>query len=340
MHELTAARGAQFRDDHGWQLPAHYGAPDEEYRLLREDAGLLDLFGRGKILATGEDRVRWLHGMVTNDVKSRQPGQGCYCFVLTAQGHIVADLQVLVGSEGILLDCEPFLTEKLVATLDHYIIMDQVELADLTPTLGTIGVEGPRAAEVVRSALGFGELPQNPLDHVPYGEPGSHRLVAHAGRGFWILAPVAELADLWGRLESAGARPAGFAAWDVIRIESGVPRCGVEIGETTLPQETGQMRALNFDKGCYVGQEIVERIRSRGHVNQLLLGLRAERGELKPGQRVEADGKEIGRITSAARSPALGCPIALAYLRREFAEPGRQVMVEGQPAQVSALPFV
>ncbi len=334
LHETTAARGAQFREDHGWLFPESFGAPQEEYRALRESAGLLDLSARGKIAVVGSDRVRWLHGMVTNDIKGLRPGQGTYCFVLTAQGRIVADLQVLLQADRVLLDCEPFLTQKILPALEHYIIMDQVELSDLTASLGTLGVEGPRAAQVLRAALNCEDLPQNCLEHIAADE----LLIWRVDRGFWIAAPVAELRALWERLEAAGARPVGFQALDTTRIEAGLPRYGVDIEETTLPQETGQMRAIHFNKGCYIGQEIVERIRSRGHVNRMLMGLKSE-GNLKPGAAVEADGKEIGRVTSAARSPSLGCSIALAYLRREFAEPGRQVLVGGQPAEVSALPF-
>ena len=335
LQDVTAARGAQFGDEHGWQVPESFGAPEEEYRALKQGAGLVDLSGRGKIAVTGEDRVRWLHGMVTNDIKGLAAGQGSYCFVLTAQGRIIADLQALVEAERILLDCEPFLTAKLISVLEHYIIMDRVELADLTPKLGTIGVEGPQAAETVHSALGSRELPQNSLDHIAAGE----NVVLRADRGYWVLAPVPGLPGLWQRLEEAGARPVGFQALETVRIEAGVPRYGVDIEETTLPQETGQMRAIHFNKGCYIGQEIVERIRSRGHVNRQLIGLKAANGNLKAGARVEVEGKEIGRVTSVARSPALGRAIALAYLRREFAEPGKQVLVDGRPAEVSALPF-
>lgn len=320
LHELTAARKARFRDDHGWQVPDHYGAWEEEYRALREGAGLLDLSNRGKIAVSGDDRVRWLHGMVSNDVKGLAAGQGNYCFVLNTQGHILADAQILVETDRILMDCEPFLTQKLIPILDHFIIMDQVELADVTAELGAIGVEGPRAAEFVES--------------VPWENVRTLRVE----RGLWLLAPHAKLGEIWERLEAAGARPAGRKASDTVRIEAGTPRYGADMDESTLALETGQTRAIHFNKGCYIGQEIVERVRSRGHVNRLLTGLKSAL-PLAPDSRIEAEGQQAGRVTSSAYSPALKCTIALAYLRREFSQPGTKVTAAGQAAEVSALPF-
>ncbi len=345
LHAIHRRAAAEFRDNHGWEIPESFGHPEEEYPALKEAAGLVDLSFRGKLAATGEDRARFLHGMVSNEVEHLQPGQGCYCFILNAQGRILADLNLLVQPERVLLDCEPFLTAKIRETLDRYIIMDQVELEDLSARLGTLGVEGPRSDEVVRAALGA-TPPGEPLAHAGWGGDADSLLVRTnlSGEGLWIIAPMERIPEIWERLLEAarplGGRAVGHAALEVARIEAGVPLYGADIEEAHIPQETGLLRAISFTKGCYIGQEIVERVRSRGHVNRQLVGLVATGAEsLRAGMKVVAGGSEIGHVTSATHSPALGRHIALAYVRREFAEPGKQVTVEDVPAEVSALPF-
>ncbi len=346
LNSVHTAAGAQFCAYHGWEIPENFGSVEAEYQALRRAAGIVDLSFRGKLVATGEDRARFLQGMVSNDVEQLQPGQGNYCFLLNAQGHILADLNVLVQPERLLLDCEPFLTEELRTTLERYIIMDEVELEDRSAHLGTLAVEGPATPQVVSAALGVDELPAEPLAHLsPDGNPDFLLVrTALTGEGFWIVAPVERLPELWQALVEAarplGGRPVGFAALEVARIEAGTPRYGADIEENNIPQETGQFRALSFTKGCYLGQEIVERVRSRGKVNRKMVGLVAPAGApLRVGMKIAAGDRDIGRVTSAAHSFALGKPIALAYLRHEFSQPGAQVQVEGMTAEVSPLPF-
>ncbi len=346
LHSLHLRAGAQFRDYHGWEIPDHFGRWEEEYRALKEAAGIVDLSFRGKAGATGEDRVDFIHRMVSNEVKGLEPGEGHYCFLLNAQGHILADLNVLVQPQRLLLDCEPFLTEKVIQTLDRFIIMDQVELEELSARLGTIAVEGPLCREVVSAVLGLEPPHMKPLAHISPEGDSDFLLVraALSGEGFWMIAPLERLPKLWESLVEAArpldGRPAGFAALEVARIEAGIPLYGTDIEEHHIPQETGQFRAISFTKGCYPGQEIVERVRSRGHVNRKLVGLVAEAGQaLRAGMKVQAGGRDIGQVTSAAYSPGLGKPIALAYLRREFSDPGKQVEVQGIAAEVAPIPF-
>ena len=355
LNSAHNAVGAQFCVYHGWEIPENFGSVEAEYQALRRAAGIVDLSFRGKLVATGEDRARFLQGMLSNDVEQLQPGQGNYCFLLNAQGHILADMNVLVQPERLLLDCEPLVTEKLRTTLERYIIMDEVELEDRSADLGTLAVEGPAALQVVSAALGvealrLETLPAEPLVHLSPDGKSDFLLVRTAlmGEGFWIVAPTEHLPNFWQKLTKAagplGGRPVGLAALEVARIEAGVPRYGADIQERIIPQETGQFRALSFTKGCYVGQEIVERVRSRGRVNRKLVGLMAPaEAALRAGMKIAAGGRdssrEIGRITSAAHSFALDKSIALAYLRHEFSEPGSQVEVEGTTAEVAPLPF-
>jgi aminomethyltransferase len=290
--------------------------PSDELAALREGAGLVDLSERGHIAVTGEDRARWLHAMVSNHIQELAPGEGCYCFLLDAQGHIQADAYVRVEAERIMLSYEGSVTKKLLAQLDNFIFMDQVELADLSASLGTMAVIGPRATAVL------GTVPQGVYMH--------RGPVFRVEDGFWIIAPPDELAGWRQRLEAAGAKPVGHKAWNHRCIENGIPRLGLDIGATTLAQETGQIRAVHFRKGCYLGQEIVERVRSRGRINRHLAGFKGD--GLTAGAKVTVDGKEAGWITSVSEDLALG------YLRREFATPGTAVQVDSHTATVRSLP--
>ena len=306
------------------------------YSALREGVALLDLTGRGKIKATGEDRARLLHAMTTNHVQQLQPGQGCYAFFLNAQGHILSDVRILARADHLLLDTEPETREKVFQHLDKFIIADDVTLEDLSAELVTIGVEGPGAADLLGS-LGV------PLPEAEYSatEWDGHLVVRTSGSGgpgYWLLAPAAVKAELIERLTGAGAVPATPDELRTVRLENGKPRYGEEITEASLPQETQVPDALHFSKGCYLGQEIVERIRSRGHVNRLLTSLRIQT-EHPPaaGAKVMAGEKEAGSISSAAFSPALRCVAAMGLLRAEFAKPraaGAPLTVNGAGAEV------
>jgi aminomethyltransferase len=287
----------------------------QEYWALREGAAVLDFSGRGKIAFTGEDRVRWLHGMVSNDVKGLAPGQGCYCFVLDAQGHIRADANVYMESERLILDCAPGFSEELAALLDRFIIMDRVEMSVITNEMGTLAVEGPKSADVLTHV--------DTMGLIRYPVP----------RGIWLWGPPARLAEARDQVEAAGAEPAGEAAYETMRIEAGILRVGVDTDASTIANETGCTRALHFNKGCYIGQEIVERVRSRGQVKRVFSGFTGG-GEITAGSRIKAGSEDVGRITSAAFSPGLNCWVALGYVRREHPEPGAEVTIDGHTARV------
>jgi len=270
----------------------------EGYEALRAGAAWLDLSARGRITARGRDRVRLLHNLASNEVKKMTPGSGCYAFLLNQQGRIQADLCLLCCEDHFLIDTEPDLREKVLNLIRRYIISDQVELEDLTSQTAAIGVEGP-LAESLQPPEGCTKAPFSLT-----GQPG-YRIYCAAG----------EMTKIAGRLEAAGARPATSEDARVVRIENGKPRYGEDIRETSLPQETQQMHAVSFTKGCYLGQEIVERIRTQGHVNKKLVRLEIDGSEpAVPGARLMVDGKEV-EITSSVYSPHFGKAIALAYVR-------------------------
>jgi folate-binding protein YgfZ len=285
------------------------------YQALRETTGILDLSSRGKILVTGEDRVRLLHAMTTNHIQQLEPGQGCYAFFLNAQGRILADVNIFVLPDSILLDVEPELGRKVYQHLDKFIIADDVTLEDVSESMGTTGYEGPAAEETL---AGMGApIPKVPYSHLDWMGRIVARVSVTGAPGFRIYGPKDGAATL---------TPADAESIRLVRLEHAKPRYGEDIFETTLPQETRQTHALHFSKGCYIGQEIVERIRSRGHVNRALTALRIDAAEPPAaGTGLFAGGGEAGEITSAAFSPALGKVVALGYVRTQFSAPGTKI---------------
>ncbi len=293
------------------------------YEALRSRAAWIDFSGRGQIKATGEDRARLLHAMSTNDVNRLEPWRGLYAFFLTAQGRIIADANIYNVGDYLWLDTEPETREKLLSHLDKYIIADDVTLEDETETYSVIGVEGPEASEAL-AQLGQ-EIPQTEFEIKPWGTGFAVRVAATGPVGFRIFVPVAEKAKLVSQLETSGIPQATPEDVKVVRLENGRARYGEDISERYLVQETQILSSVSFSKGCYLGQEIVERIRSRGQVHRLLTPVRIRAVEApEPGTKLRAGDKDAGEITSAAVSPGLQEVVALAYLRAETIAKGAQ----------------
>jgi tRNA-modifying protein YgfZ len=294
------------------------------YQALRTGVAVLDLVDRGAIVARGRDRARLLHNITTNEVKKMSPGQGAYAFLLNPQGRIQADLNLFCFAEHFLIDTEPELGEKVRLHIRKYIIADQVELEDASAATAAIGLEGPAAAAVLAS-LGA-PAPGSDYAHAAWGDVSVAALSATGQPGFRLFAPAAAKDDLLRQLQAAGAVPATADDARTVRIENGRPRYGEDILETSLPQETQQMHAVSFSKGCYLGQEIVERIRARGHVNRKLVRLEIAAAVAPPsGSKLLAGDAEAGEITSAVYSEQAGRVAALAYVRVPHNEPGMQL---------------
>jgi folate-binding protein YgfZ len=280
------------------------------YEALRNRAVWMDLSARGKIKLTGEDRARLLHAMTTNHIQQLAPGAGCYAFFLNDKGRVLADANVLCRPDYFLLDVEPETREPLYQHLDRFIIADDVTLEDATDATATIAVEGPAAADVMQRA--GAPIPETDYSSVDWNDAVVARLNSTGSLGFFIFVPVNEKAALIARLEAAGAEPADAEAARVVRLEHGKPRFSEDISDRFLAQEANQPHALNFSKGCYLGQEIVERVRSRGQIHRVLKPLILETKEPPaPGTKLE----DASEITSAEYSPALGKVVALAYVR-------------------------
>ena len=308
------------------------------YDALRNGAAWLDLSGRGKIKLTGEDRARLLHAMTTNHIQQLAPGAGCYAFFLNDKGRILSDANVLCRPDHFLLDLEPETREKIYQHLDHYIIADDVTLEDVTAATATIAVEGPKAAEVLERA--GAPIPQAGYASLEWGTRLVARLNSTGSLGFFVFAPVSERAELIAQLEASGAQAADAEASRLVRLEHGKPRYGEDLSERFLAQEANQPHALHFSKGCYLGQEIVERVRSRGQIHRILMPLVLETKEPPAaGSKLQIGDANAAEITSAAYSPALGKVVALAYVRTDHAQPHTAMTLGEIHAEVRAPEF-
>lgn len=299
------------------------------YQALREHAALLDLSRRGKIRLSGEDRARLLHAMTTNHVQQLKPGGGCYAFFLNAQGRILGDVNLFCFEDHFLLDTEPETRHKLFEHLDRYIIADDVTLTDETERMATIALEGPEAAVVLANLCA--PIPEIPYSTATCGERTVARVDSTGAGGFFLFTSIEDKPRLIHDLELAGAVAASPEEATIVRLEHGHPRYGEEITERFLVQETGQMHAVHFNKGCYLGQEIVERVRSRAQIHRILRHLEIDSTEIPPpGTKFEG-----GEVVSAALSPARGKVVAMAYVRVPSAEPGTELTVAGASAKVT-----
>jgi folate-binding protein YgfZ len=269
------------------------------YEALRQTAAWVDLSARARIVARGRDRARFLHNVTSNDVKKMTPGDSCYAFLLTPQGRIVGDVYLTCRADDFLIDTEPEIGDKVRQHILKYKVADQVELEDVSVQTAAIGVEGPGAPSIQIPSAGY-----TVASITETGQPG-----------YRIYCSREEMAGVIEQLEKAGAVRAAAKDARIVRMENGKPRYGEDILETSLPQETRQMHAVSFIKGCYLGQEIVERIRARGHVNRELVRLELDPSEpAAPGTKATINGAET-EITSSVYSPALGKTVALGYAR-------------------------
>lgn len=340
---------SQVGEYRGATTATSFGDPQKEWAELRAGCGIYDLGYRARISLTGGDRVRWLNGMVTNNIRDLAAGHGVYAFLLNPQGRILGDLYAYNRGDSITVVTDRSQVEKILATFDHYIIMDDVEVANLSEETTALGVAGSKARAVLHAAgLKFPDL--QPLQvHEIQCDCDCGCLTCTIVRSddaaiesyeIW-LAP-AFVKTTWDALLKAGATPIGAEALELQRISSGIPLYGVDIRERDLPQETEQTRALNFNKGCYVGQEIVERIRSRGAVHRKFAGFIADGvAPILAGTKIIADQKEVGEVTSVGSVNIASSTkmLALGYIRREVGTHGRELTIGEARATVAKLPF-
>src|SRR5215208_3548886 len=306
-----------------------------EYRALTEGCGLVDRAGRGRLALTGADRRTFLHGQVTNDVEGLAPGHGVYAALLTHKGKMLTDLRVLDLGDELLLSCDRAGLQELFNMIRRYTLGSDVEVHKRTLEMGELSLIGPEA----RRIAGAGELGPEEHDTLRAEIAGRPVVLVATDLGVDVFCEAAATDGVRAALLAAGAAEVAEAAAEIVRIESGRPRYGVDLDENVIPQEAGlNERAVSFTKGCYVGQETVARLYYRGKPNRHLRGLRFS-APVEPGSALVLGEKEVGRVTSAAVSPVHG-PIGLALVRRQ-AEPGTTVAAGegGASAEVVELPF-
>jgi folate-binding protein YgfZ len=362
LEETHRRHGATFAERDGWLLPSDYGDARAEYEAVRggDGAGLIDLSARARIEVSGAESVQFLNGLVTNDVKTLAPGAWMLAAFPNVQGRLLAHARVARRGEEVefLLDTEPATHEKVFQTLQRFTLAGDFRVRDVTGETAQFSLQGARAREIAESALGGAFAPaarqEQRVAVVSWGE-ARQVVVLHATHtgedGYDFVCASNAAVDLWEALTKAGARPVGLDAFEVLRVEAGEPRHGVDVTDANVVLEAGRDEAVSYTKGCYIGQEIIARIHWRGHVAKRLAGL-VLADEREPGTDAKVrtmEGREIGRITSQVFSPRLGRRIALAVIKYDYLQPGTQVSVvageeageeEVRAARVAELPFV
>jgi folate-binding protein YgfZ len=350
LYEFQSRRGARFGEYHGWEIVEDYGAPLNEYEAVCHHAGAFDLSYLGKLRVSGRDRVRFLHNLVSNDIKNLKTGTGCYATLLTHQGRMESDLYVYAMESEFLLECSPAGRDRLFQSLNKYIVSDVVTVEDVSTEFCVLSIQGPRSREFLERSLGI------PLEHVSLlghrtiaGSSGPWTVVRRDRTGcdgYDLWLPFQDAPEVWRRwVEGNGVLPAGHLALDWLRTEAGIPWYGVDMDERNLPMEMGlTSAAISLTKGCYRGQEIVARVIYRGNLGRQLGAVAVDHAEPPArGAEVRAAGTKIGEVTSAIVSPRLQRPLALAVLKTDFLTAGTSVEVTygttAHPGKVVTVPL-
>jgi folate-binding protein YgfZ len=348
--EMHRSSGATIGEYFGTQLPARFGEFTEEYSALRRAVALVDSNFRATFSFAGPDRHRYLNALLTSNVRDLKPGQGAVGLLLNPQGHILAEIGTFALESRILAVSHSMVRERTYSTFEKFIIMDDVELEDVTPLTRTLDLMGPRAAKLL-SDLGAGKFAEMPLlshQEVKLGQIHC-RIVRREFAGepaATLIVPRESLVNLWRDLSAgvrtAGGAPVGMEAYNSLRLELGMQWFGVDYGDKQIPHEAGlEHTHISYEKGCYTGQEIVERVRSRGHVNRRLTELQFSAAVAPPpGTNLMHEGSEAGSVTSTGYSPLLARAIGLGYVRREHSAIGTRMDAAGISAEVIAPPLL
>ncbi|HET7840260.1 MAG TPA: glycine cleavage T C-terminal barrel domain-containing protein [Terriglobia bacterium] len=342
--EAHRAAGARLAEFEGCVLPERFSNFEKEYRAARETIALFDTNWHVILALTGRDRVKYLHAITSNNIQALADGSGALALLLTPQGRILAELEIYVLPEKLLVLSHASQRERTLTTLKKYVIGSQVRIDDLTDQMGSVSLEGPRAAAVIEEITGvkLGDLAEMSIREITIdGNPCYLIRRSHFGQsGAELIAGRAALHAIWQRLLAStrahGGEPIGMSALNSLRLEAGVPWFPADFNDAMIPHEAAlEDTHISFNKGCYTGQEIVERVRSRGHVNRKRVSLQFSTSQPPaPGTKLRAGEAEIGFVTSAGFSPAAGAAIGMGYVRREQFAPGTTVELDGATATV------
>jgi folate-binding protein YgfZ len=364
LDETHAKLGASMTERDGWSVPASYGDVANEYAAVRGGgAALIDLSSRGRFLVSGSEAIQFLNGLITNDMKTLEVGQWMPAAFPNVQGRLLASVRVLrLKDEGtdkkvcptFLIDTEAPTHETVLKTIERFTLAGDFHVNDITSETAMLSVQGTKAASVVSSVLnGAADFSApNAVQQISWQQNGTTAEVtvvhaSHAGEdGFDLIVENDRAGSLWNALQQAGAEPVGYDALEILRIEAGLPRYGIDMDDTNVVTETNLDDAVSYTKGCYIGQEIIARIKYRGHVAKKLSGLMFNAEvDVNPGAIINSvEGKEIGRVTSVTSSPELKCTIALGYLKYDYLAAETTVKVANGSQEVSGkvveLPFI
>lgn len=354
IHDLHSQLGATFEDVFGWDMPAHYGEWVAEYQAVRQAVGLSDLSHRGKIRVTGDDRVKWLQGLISNDILPLQPGQGCYSSFLTHKGKMLGYFRVYTLSDSLWVEDVGEVGDATFQALKKFLLYGiKAKMENCAESWGLLLVSGPKAFATVSAAFGVEMSNLKPVSAVAAQIGGQASFVLHTEEtgedDLEILLPAEALSIAWERLMEAGStygiKAVGGHAREALRIEAGLPKAGPDLNEEIVPPEANlEGKAFSLNKGCYPGQEVVARMDTYGNVRRHLVGLVMKGSVIPPsGAKLFIGDREIGWVSSATRSPQLKAPIALAFPLRDFSAPDTTISVEidgaRHDATVQALPF-
>ena len=356
LHELLVNAGAQLTSVDGWLMPESFSSREKEYEAVREGtAGVFDLSNRGRIRVGGSEAVAFLNGLITNDMKTLAENHWMPAVFPNVQGRLLASVRVMrlvdqAGEKGVtptfLLDTEAATHDRVLQTISRFTLAGDFKVDDISTSTACLSVQGKQAANVISQAFSFAaNLSGNELRQHHWSN--AELLLVHASHtgedGYDIIVDVSAATQVWQQLLSHGAQPVGTKAFEVLRIEAGLPKFGVDVDENLVVSEANLDEAVSFTKGCYIGQEIIARIKYRGHIAKKITGL-VLGGETETGRKVfSADEKEVGSITSVTFSPRLQEWIAIALIKYQYLEAGTEVTIDNSErvrGVVTELPFV
>ena len=354
LHNQHVELGASFEEIAGWEMPAHYGDVAAEHRAIRQAVGLADLSHRGKLRVTGDDRVKWLQSVISNDILPLQPGQGRYSSFLTHKGKMLTYFRCYVQSDTIILEDVGEIGETTFQALRKFLLYGtKAKMENCAESWGLLLVSGPKASTVIQSAFGIDVADLMPVNFLTAQIGGQTALVVRTEEtgevDFEILLPADGLSTAWKALMEAGTqygiKAIGGHAREALRMEAGIPKAGPDLNEEIVPPEAGlEGKAFSLSKGCYPGQEVVARMDTYGNVRRHLVGLVLKDPSVPPkGAKLFSGDREVGWISSAIRSPQLGQVIAFGFPLRDFSKAGTTLSIEidgtRHDATVKELPF-
>ncbi|HYM37840.1 MAG TPA: aminomethyltransferase family protein [Nitrospiraceae bacterium] len=354
LHDQHVQLGAAFGEAAGWEMPLHYGNANADYAAVRQGVGITDLSHRGRLSVTGDDRIKWLQSVISNDILPLKPGQGLYSSFLTHKGKMLTYFRVYMLTESLMLEDTGEIGEVTLQVLRKFLLYGtKAKMENCVGTWGLLLVSGPKTPDLIKTALGADVSGLKPLSFMTREIAGQQALLIRTEEtgevDIEVLLPADGIVQAWGKLWSAGQpmglKPFGTEAREMLRMEAGLPKAGPDLNEEVVPPEANlEGKAFSLSKGCYPGQEVVARMDTYGSVRRRLVGL-ALKDPVVPtkGAKLFSGDREVGWISSAVRSPSVGGVIAFGFPLRDFSTPGTALTVDVNGARhdatVHALPF-